>query len=149
MANGDNYGKKTEALMKKILESTGDYKHYDGSYHTINGFDGVFVKGDLSNPTEIIINESKQWTGSGISLSGATTTNPAQMTDAWVDKVAGELIKAAEAQSPVDTTKKLLGEKIRMLKGTSRLTKVVTAVDRTPKGSTDDLLGRIAVIRVN
>lgn len=144
VANGDQYGKKTEDLIREIIEDSGQsgFAYYDGSYNTVNGFDGVFIKGDINNPTEIIINESKQWTGGSVSLSGMTTTNPAQMTDQWVRKVAEEL------RNSNDPTKSILADAIEDAIDDGILTKVVTVIDRTPKGNVENLLGGINIIKV-
>ena len=57
------WGKRTEGLLKEVLTDSGEYSSFDGSYNSsvegVNGFDGVFIKGDLTNYDEIIINESK------------------------------------------------------------------------------------------
>jgi hypothetical protein len=58
--------------------------------------------------------------GSGISLSGATTTNPAQMTDDWVDKVIAELGKEGKGS---------LANAIEMPVNNNTLTKIAAAVD--------------------
>ena len=63
VANGDITGRKTEDLLTEVIEDGGlsDFKHFDGTYNNgINGFDGVFVNSETG---EVIINESKQWTG--------------------------------------------------------------------------------------
>ena len=123
------WGKKTENLIKEILEDSGDYVHYDGSYNSavdgVNGFDGVFIKGDLSNPTEVIINESKQFTGSGITLNGPG--NPpngisSQLTNDWIRDVCVKL----REQGKVD-----LGDAIENALDDGILTKILTSVDRT------------------
>ncbi len=134
--NGDTYGKKTEDLLRKILEDSGDYNYFDGSYNSgVNGFDGVFIKGDLSNPTEVIINESKQFTGSSITLSGPGVNAPAQMTDDWIRFVAQKLR---------DQGNNALGNSVEEALDDGILTKVVTAVDRT----SGQLSGGIAIIKV-
>ena len=135
--------------MKEILESSGDFKHYDGTTgpistltdEGINGFDGVFVKGTLDNPTEIIINESKQFTGS-VKLSNGTATNPAQMTREWVRKVMDTLLESS------DPTKVKLAEAIEKAQLSDNLTKNVSMVDRTASGNANNLLGGVAIVKV-
>ena len=135
--------------MKDVISDNGNgpYHHYDGSYNNgVNGFDGVFIKGTLDDPAEIIINESKQRTGNPVTLTGANGGNPAQMTDAWVEKVRLELLTTGDQ------------EKINIARAIAKgldpgnthviLTKVVTVIDRTPSGNTDGLIGGINVVRV-
>ncbi len=144
VANGDQYGKKTENLIKEVIEDGGQsgFTHFDGSYSGNKGFDGVFIKGDINNPSEIIINESKQWIGGSVSLNGMTVTNPAQMTNEWVRKVAEEL------RNTNDPAKSALADAIENALDDGILTKIVTVVDRTPVGNADNLLGGINVIKV-
>ena len=134
---GDNLGLKTEAAVREIMESKG-YSWIDGKYGSNNGYDGVFVKGTLDNPSEIIIIESKQFKytnntagdlieHSGVNLSppSATTPLPAQMSDDWINYVADKLSK--------NTNTEALGDKILELMNfdRSRISKYVTAVDKT------------------
>ena len=150
VANGDQYGHKTEDLIKEVIEDSGDFTWFDGSTGNIstttgrgiNGFDGVFVKGPLDNPTEIIINESKQWTGGSVSLSGLAGNNPAQMTNEWIDKVANDLLTANPPRPQLSNA--ILDAKID-----GNLTKIVTVIDRTRVGNADNLVGGISIIKVN
>lgn len=136
-SNPPGAGKRTEELMEDLFHNEQGYSKLDGSYNSgINGFDGVFQKGD-----EIIISESKQWTGANsVSLSGPGANVPAQMTDEWVDFVADKLEIDGNAA---------LANIIRDAKDTGKLTKVVTVVDRTTGGNANGLLGGIAIVKVN
>lgn len=141
--NGDQYGRKTENLIKEVIEDGGNsgWTHYDGSYGSNNGFDGVFIKGD-----EVIINESKQWTSGGVTLAGqgsGTPPWPAQMTDDWVEAVRFQLLQSN------DPSKIFVAEKILQAKESGKLTKIVTFVDRTTPGNSGELLGGINIIKVN
>ncbi len=149
--NGDTsippgWGKKTEDLIKEVIEDGGQsgYIHFDGSYNGpidgVNGFDGVFVKGDLSNFDEIIINESKQFTGSGLTLSGLGSGVGSQMTNQWVDDVAANLTAQGKGN---------LADAILSAKEDGKLVKIVTVVDRTSPGNPAGLLGGISILRVN
>ncbi|MBK9150418.1 MAG: hypothetical protein IPM26_05215 [Saprospiraceae bacterium] len=140
--NGDLHGKKTENLIKEIIEDGGNsgWTHYDGSYGSNNGFDGVFIKGD-----EVIINESKQWGpgSSGVTLAGqgsGTPPWPAQMTEDWVRAVTEKLREEG---------KDILADKIIFALNNNKLTKIVTFVDRTTPGNAGDLLGGLNIIKVN
>jgi hypothetical protein len=152
VANGDKvrppgWGKKTEALLKDVLEDSGDFVHVDGSYTQVvngavvdgvNGFDGVFINGSLDNFEEIIINESKQYTGSGISLSGPGSGPngiSAQLTDDWIRDVCQKLR---------DKGKPEIGDAVELALDTGKLTKVVTTVDRTG----GQLTGGINVMKI-
>ena len=158
VANGDQsippgWGKKTENLLRDVLENSGDYVHYDGSYNGpvdgVNGFDGVFIKGDLNSPTEVIINESKQFTGSSITLSGPGVNAPAQMTDDWIDFVITKIRQEANAQIPPLQEKIALADAIELAKAQEenlgKFTKRVTAVDRTG----GQLQGGIVIVKVD
>jgi hypothetical protein len=76
----------------------------DGKYGSNNGYDGIYVKGTIENPTEIIIVESKQFKyvnnkaedliehgGVKLNTPSNSTPLPAQMSDEWIDYVAGKL----------------------------------------------------------
>ena len=148
VANGDPTGTKTEYLMNEVFKDAG-YTLHDGSYGPVdvfgrgmNGFDGVYIKGSLDNPTEIIINESKQFNANNanyVSLNKKTATNPAQMTDEWVDKVVAEL--RAEGKNDI-------ADAIENGKDGGILAKIVTVVDATPAGNSNGFTGGVAIIRV-
>ncbi len=93
IANGDALGTKTEGLVDDIMTAQG-YKKADGKYfgtNGTNGYDGVYYKGTLDNPTEIIIIESKQMSATGSATLGSpnpSTGLPSQMSDAWIQYVA-------------------------------------------------------------
>jgi len=137
------WGKRTEGLLKEVLTDSGEYSSFDGSYNSsvegVNGFDGVFIKGDLTNYDEIIINESKQFTGGGISLNAPG--NPpngisAQMTDDWVRDVCQKL----RTQGKIH-----LGNAIENALDQGKLVKVVTSVDRTG----GELIGGINITKID
>jgi hypothetical protein len=103
IANGDNLGAKTEGIVDDIMSGNG-YTKMDGKYGSNNGYDGIYIKGTASNPTEIVIIESKQFKytngvaddvleHSGITLNppSGTTQLPTQMSDGWINYVAGKL----------------------------------------------------------
>lgn len=109
ITNGDNLGAKTEGIVDDIMSGNG-YTKMDGKYGSNNGYDGIYIKGDINNPTEIIIIESKQFKytngvaddvleHSGVTLNppSGTTPLPAQMSDAWIQYVAGKLRDAGKS----------------------------------------------------
>lgn len=109
----------------------------DRKYGGNNGYDGIFVKGTIDNPTEIIIVESKQFKytkgkaggiieHSGIVLNppSGTTPLPAQMSDEWIRYVADKLT--------ANPNTKKLGDKIKELLDfdRSKIQKYVSSVDK-------------------
>lgn len=137
IANGDNLGAKTESIVDDIMSQNG-YKKLDGKYGGNNGYDGVYVKGSIENPSEIIIVESKQFKytngvadeiveHAGVTLSppSGTTQLPAQMSDDWINYVAGNLTK--------NSNTKVLGDKIQelLLIDPDKIIKYVAAVDKS------------------
>src|SRR6218665_3798228 len=135
-ANGDRLGTKTEGLADDIMTQSG-YAKLDGRYGNNNGYDGVYIKGDINNPTEIVIVESKQFKyvnnkAEDIIEHGGVTLNrpsgrtplPAQMSDEWVEYLADKLILSPNTQ--------LLGSKIKQLMrlDRSKISKYVSAVDK-------------------
>ena len=114
------------------------YAKLDGRYGSNNGYDGVYIKGDINNPTEIIIVESKQFKyvnnkAEDIIEHGGVTLNrpsgrtplPAQMSDRWIKYVAGKL--------KINPSTSALGNKIEelMLDDHSKISKYISAVDKT------------------
>jgi hypothetical protein len=129
---GDDLGKKTEGIVDDIMQQNG-YTKLDGKYGSNNGFDGVYIKGTIGNPTEIIIVESKQFKytngvaddvieHNGVSLNppSESTPLPVQMSDGWIDYVAGKLNDGGRTN---------IGNMILLNK--NKITKYVSAVDRT------------------
>ena len=58
MQFGDATGSKTEQLSDlPLLREV--YIKQPSQYGSNNGFDGVYIKGNPSNPTDIVINEAK------------------------------------------------------------------------------------------
>jgi hypothetical protein len=127
LQNGDQFGTKTEALSRQYFGQDGWVHQTGGQYGSNNGFDNVYRN---PNTGEIIIDESKQWPPV---LSGATQTNPKQMTDAWINKVADE----------IQTNNPVLAQQIRDALGQGKLIKTVTAVKKTNPG-----YGTIITIKV-
>ena len=109
--NGDSSGKLTEQLVEDIMKSQG-YKvgngRYYGDYDTArNGIDGFFYKGDISNPTEILVIDSKQMSASGsASLNGASpsTQLPIQMKESWIEYIA--INKLTDINNPIQQSTK-------------------------------------------
>lgn len=120
---GDPTGEKTEQLAHKLLEKDG-YVKYDAKFGSNNGFDGVYIKGDPANPTDIIINEAKQMNTAGsIKLNAANNATglKSQMSDDWIEQT----ITSMENNTSVST----LGNTLRQ--NYSKITKTVTAVDKS------------------
>jgi hypothetical protein len=137
IANGDNFGVKTEGIVDDIMKENG-FMVIDGKYGSNNGFDGVYIKGSVENPTEIIIVESKQFkytngVADGIIEHNGVTLNPpsgntplpAQMSDEWIQYVADKLSK--------NTNTEVLGDKILEIMNfdRNRISKYVSAINKT------------------
>ena len=99
---------------------------YDAKIGSNNGFDGVYIKGDLNNPTEIIINEAKQVGTMGnikLNRENLGTGLKSQMSDEWVyDNV---IPKLQEQGGSFENLANLI------LNNRAKVVKTVTAVDRT------------------
>jgi hypothetical protein len=129
LKNLDNYelGKQSEKLADDLFHQA-DYKPevakipgFDGN----NGFDGVYIKKDLSgNVVDIIINEVKQVNSGAVKLNSPTATLPTQMSPGWIDNVLERMI---DLNTP-ETTKEL-ARLIQLNK--TKITKVVTGIDKT------------------
>ena len=128
IANGDQGGNLTEELIDDIFAGKG-YSQGDGKYFGDagnNGLDRFYYKGDISNPTEIIVFEGKQMTNGSATLNSAsnTTALPVQMRDSWIDYIANEkLLKQTGLQ-------KQTGEAIISF-GSNNIQKYVVAVDKS------------------
>ena len=117
-------GSKTEQIQD-ILYTDAGYTKLDGKVGSNQGLDGLYIKGDVKNPTEIIVGEAKQWQSSGgIKLSDANpnTGLPVQMSDAWIQNVAGRLKQAGKG----DVADMLLNPAFR-----NKISKYATVVDKT------------------
>lgn len=103
IAKGDDFGTKTESIIDDLMKDNG-YTILDGKYGGNNGFDGLYIKGSVDNPTEIIIVESKQFSyannkatnliehnGLRLNAPSKTTNLPAQMSDEWIEFVGQKL----------------------------------------------------------
>ena len=132
IANGDNLGVKTENIVDDIMTQNG-YTKLDGKYGSNNGYDGLYVKGTVENPTEIIIVESKQFRytngaadeiieHAGVTMNppSGTTPLPAQMSDDWIEYVRIKLNNAG---------KEGISNMLRNFD--DKITKYVTAVDKS------------------
>ncbi|WP_349663849.1 hypothetical protein IZU89_16345 [Cellulophaga lytica] len=119
IANGDQSGKITEGLVEDIMTANG-YKvgngRYYGDYETArNGLDGFFYKGDITNPSEIIVIDSKQFKIDGsvkLNNGNSSTGLPSQMKEDWIRYIADE--------------------KLNELKGLQKQT--ATAIQNSPAG---------------
>ncbi len=138
-ANGVKAGYRTEKITDDIMSQNG-YTKYEAKYGNTNenGYDGFYIKGTLENPTEIIIIESKQFkytsgksngivehNNATLNPQSATTSLPAQMSDGWINYVAGKL-KNNQSTS-------LIGNKVEelMLIDPNKISKYVVAIDKT------------------
>ncbi|GAA4928924.1 hypothetical protein [Mucilaginibacter defluvii] len=121
---GDQAGTKMEKLADDIFATNG-YQKFNSKIGSNNGFDAVYIKGDLSNPTEIIINEAKQMSNVGtIKLNPATQGGKsAQMSEAWIDQTIEQMVIHSDSQI------KNLGLALR--KNRTLITKTVSAVDKS------------------
>lgn len=85
------------------------YEKLDGKYARDNGYDGIYIKGSIENPTELIIVESKQFRytnnvaddlieHNGVTLNAPNfrTNLPSQMSDRWIDFVSQKLRNAGK-----------------------------------------------------
>jgi uncharacterized membrane protein YgcG len=122
---GDAAGTKTEQLADALLTRDG-YTKIDAKFGGNNGFDGVYVKGDPANPTDIIINESKQMNSAGsikLNPGNANTGLPPQMSDTWVDQTIVNM--RTNANPSIQNLGNVLSS------NRSLITKTVTSVDKT------------------
>ena len=86
----------------------------------------MYIKGDVKNPTDIIVGEAKQWSSSGgasLSPANANTGLPIQMSDNWVDNVANRIRnKANKISDPILKQQKL--DVANMLQDPANLPKI-------------------------
>lgn len=129
-SGNDPKGKLSEKIANSVfadLLTKDGYKKVDGTYYGDNnkegqhGFDGVFVKVVNDEVKDIIIIESKQLKNMAATLNKGDGINPDQMSDAWVAKVAQELVERGG-------DKALLGGDI--LTNRTLVKKYVTGVNR-------------------
>ncbi len=69
--------------------SIGDGKYFGKNGN--NGIDGFYYKGDIENPTEIIVMESKQMKINGsvkLNNGNSSTGLPSQMKEDWIRYIA-------------------------------------------------------------
>ncbi|GAA4928908.1 hypothetical protein [Mucilaginibacter defluvii] len=116
--------------MEKLADdifATNGYQKFNSKIGSNNGFDAVYIKGDLSNPTEIIINEAKQMSSIGTIKLNAKTQGgkAAQMSNDWINQTILDM-----RISP-DPAIKNLGEVLN--NNLSKITKTVSAVDKSTK----------------
>ncbi|MET3980204.1 hypothetical protein ABIB62_002455 [Mucilaginibacter sp. UYP25] len=122
---GDATGTKTEQLADALLQRNGFVK-YESKIASNNGFDGVYIKGGLTNPTEIVINEAKQIGSMGnikLNPGNISTGLSSQMSDAWINKTVDFMI-ASSSLSVQGVGKTLFNNK-------NLIKKTVTAVDKS------------------
>lgn len=124
---GDAAGTKTEQLADALLQRNGFVK-YESKIGSNNGFDGVYIKGGLTNPTEIIINEAKQIGSIGnikLTPSNISTGLAVQMSNKWIDQTIVKM--RADGSSAI----KNLGNVLDINR--TKIAKTVTAVDKSTK----------------
>ncbi|MEO6520260.1 MAG: hypothetical protein ABIN91_01170 [Mucilaginibacter sp.] len=125
--HGDALGQKTEQLSDAILQREG-YVKQTSQYGSNNGFDGVYIKGSPSNPTDIIINEAKSVGTKGnikLNAANAATGLQAQMSEAWINQVINNMRNpSGQAQNIID-----LGNYLNTHR--QLINKTVTAVDKS------------------
>ena len=131
ITNLDPLGETTEYIQDKLFVDHRGLTKLEAKYGPnnnpigTNGIDGLYIEGSISNPTEIIVCEAKQWDGAGgVSLNGAnpTTGLPIQMSDQWVQHVAQKLIDTN------DPTKIAIGQMLQ--NNPSLVKKYLTVVNR-------------------
>jgi hypothetical protein len=118
--NGDRNGDKTERVVDIIMKSY-CYLKLDGKYGGNKGYDGLYIKGTISKPNEIVIIECKQFryhhgVVDSVFEHGEVTLNkpvvsnelPAQMSKAWVLNVADKLKKKEIKDMIVDNPKLII-----------------------------------------
>ena len=121
--NSDIAGTKTETLCDEMFETNGFIK-YESKIGSNNGFDGVYIKGDINNPTEIIINEAKQIGSAGnIKLNGRTTNKGPQMSEEWINQT---IIEMRTHSNPLIVS---LGN--TLFHHSSKIIRTVSGVDKT------------------
>ncbi len=119
LLNKDLTGEKTEAIMRQYIDGNDGWIYQTGGkYGSNNGYDNVFYN---PNTGEVLIDESKQW---GPTLTGETPTNPKQMSNLWIQKVADE-IRSNNAE---------LADQIEYAMSNDLLIKTVSAVKTTNPG---------------
>ncbi|MGP6558186.1 hypothetical protein ACT4R9_03755 [Ornithobacterium rhinotracheale] len=92
-----------------------------------NGIDGFFYKGDISNPSEIIVIDAKQMNANGsvrLNEGNPNTQLPVQMTEDWLRYIAREKL------SILDGLQKQTSEAI-LDAPKGFIQKYVVAVDKT------------------
>ncbi len=124
---GDLDGTRTESVSDLLFERDG-FLMFDGKIGSNNGFDGVYVKGTLSNIQSVIINDAKPIYRGRIELSAgnAATSLPNQMSRAWIQYVLDGL-KGASSQQSRDLGNALQRE---WTNNPSKFIRTVTAVEK-------------------
>jgi hypothetical protein len=120
--NKDITGTKTEVLCDEMFQTNG-FQKYTSQFGSNNGFDGVYIKGDLNNPTEIIINEAKQINDvrGNIKLNGKTINKGPQMSDEWINQTISEMMNNPNMNA--------LGNVLNNNK--NKILKTVTGIDKS------------------
>ena len=130
-ATGDYGGTRTEAISDRYFKDHYQMTPYDAKVGSNNGLDGLYIKGTLQNPTEIVITESKQWAGTGgvkLSAENTVTGLPSQMSNDWIRDVADRLARTNDPAKMAIA--KMLENQIK-LGNASIIQKFVIAVDKT------------------
>lgn len=120
--NGDKKGDKTESIVDDLMNGSG-YSKLNGKYGGNKGFDGIYIKGTISYPKEILIIECKQFryhlrvkdsviehVGIALNQPNVSTGLPAQMSNAWVEFVAKKLKEQGKTEiaDMIDDNKDLI-----------------------------------------
>ncbi|MGP1992020.1 fibronectin type III domain-containing protein [Zobellia laminariae] len=127
--NGDQGGALTEEISDILYQQDGFIKQ-EVKLGSNQGIDGLYIKGDIENPTAIHIDEAKysiNFDNNGVKLnSGNKATDlPVQMSDDWIENVASRMIKKGIDTNNEDLTK--LGQTI--LDNPDKIMKSVTSVN--------------------
>ena len=130
-ATRDYDGTKTEAISDRYFKDHYQMTQLDAKVGSNNGLDGLYIKGTVQNPTEIVITESKQWAGTGgvkLSAENTATGLPAQISEQWLRDVA---IRLKKTNDPAKMAIASMLENQLNLGNTSIIQKFVIAVDKT------------------
>ncbi|MCV9388650.1 hypothetical protein [Reichenbachiella ulvae] len=117
-----------------MFEDAG-YTILDGKTGSNNGFDGLYIKGTVDDPIEIVIGEAKQWGSSGgVSVNAANTSTqlPQQMSDNWIKNVAARIRDSAKKiTDPVLRNERdKLADMLTKQSNRSKISKYVTVVNK-------------------
>ena len=127
-------GSKTEQIQDALFDDAG-YIKLDGKTGSNNGFDGLYIKGTVDNPTEIVIGEAKQWSSTGgVSVNAANTTTrlPQQMSDDWIQNVAGRIRNSANqiTDTALKNERNKIADMLTDQSNRSKISKYATVVNK-------------------